>query len=435
MKPFASPLTDRLTLIKQALGLPLIRLNDERPASQQQPHPGRPPHAAGGDNLELVLEDAADPALLPLWQDLLAHSESAEKLYQSPGFFGFLKVRSSPGQFDLYSLRRPGEEAILALVPVRRGDESIDFFGGRLPRLTPTLNVIRILGSTALIGADLSLTPVIVRTLLARYPDVDAISMPSVPHDSQWWQALEQIDRKLAGVHVWNDWQNCHTIPLPESFEAYMKQFSAKKRYNITRQIKQLETAAGTATVEAVTSAAQVEDLLAAARTVLKGPLLSGWLSAQSYQAMADQGLLLSYVIRCGDTPCGVVLGSTACGVWHIHNIVGDQAYAAFSVGTSVLHLALKHALDTLGVQRIDLGYGKPNRDFNSSHAIQRRGHVLVYRPSLRNHLLLRGHDRLRRSVAAAKPLLQGLGKRVREFDLKAALRRAKPAAPDSKAS
>lgn len=351
-----------------------------------------PGTAASTAYVVLRLEDPADLTRLACWPGLLEASESAEKIYQSPAFLDYLQQGPQGERFRLYSVSRSDDGQIVGLVPVGLVTEKLDLGVAALAWLSPRLPVVRLFGSVALLHDSARLADQVVAQLFAQHPEAAAISMQAVPTDSAWWEAIRAIAPQRARAYVLNGWRNCHTITLPATFKAYLKQFSAKKRYNLNRQVRQLEKAAGPISVQRVVDAGDVALMYAAADSLASRQQRAGLLSLSAYASLADSGLMLSYVISCGGTVCGVVIGSAAAKVWHVHKILWANEYAPLSIGTSVLHLSIADAIDGVAIERVDLGYGTPSREFSSSHRLKQRGHVLLYRPTLRNRAAILLH-------------------------------------------
>lgn len=363
------------------------------------------------DQIILRLENPSDPSLLGIWRSLLGQSESAEKIYQSPEFLQFLGQSPDGDRFALYSVTRRHDASIIGLVPVRIGHEKLDLSIGSLSALSPRMKVVRILGSVAPMPQVGAMIEQVIAQLFVHFPDAAAISMQAVPAGSSWWQSL--TSGAATRTYVLNDWRDCHTMGLPENFDEYLKQFSAKKRYNLNRQVKQLEKEAGELVVRRVTDVAGVPVLYATALALAAPAQRNGLLAEHEYTALAGTGLLLSYVITCGGVPCGAVIGSLSCGVWHVYKILWSAQYAALSIGTSVLHVSIKDAMSDLTVASIDLGYGSPNRDFNSSHQLKKRAHVLVYRATARNRLAVLTHAGVTAVALPLRRVLKALPKQI----------------------
>jgi hypothetical protein len=71
-----------------------------------------------------------------------------------------------------------------------------------------------------------------------------------------------------------------------------------------------------------------------------------------------------------------------------VHKIFCKQEYMNFSVGTSIIHLALQDTIAHFDFTHADFGYGAPNQEFRATHVLQRRGKMLLCRrPSMANFL------------------------------------------------
>jgi hypothetical protein len=111
-------------------------------------------------------------------------------------------------------------------------------------------------------------------------------------------------------------------------------------------------------------------------------------------QSLARHGLLLSYVIRCGENDVAVVYGMRSASVWHVYKILCRQDYMHLSVGTSAIHLAVQDVLAHFTFDHIDFGYGTPHAEFRSTHVLETRGLVLLHRARSRTAWLLNVHGR-----------------------------------------
>jgi hypothetical protein len=111
-------------------------------------------------------------------------------------------------------------------------------------------------------------------------------------------------------------------------------------------------------------------------------------------ESLARHGLLLSYVIRCGEHDVAVVYGMRSASVWHVYKILCRQDYLHLSVGTSAIHLAVQDVLAHFTFDHIDFGYGTPHAEFRSTHVLETRGLVLLHRARSRTAWLLNVHGR-----------------------------------------
>ncbi|MCS0581561.1 GNAT family N-acetyltransferase [Massilia pinisoli] len=314
-------------------------------------------------------------------------------MYQSPQFFNYL-IDIDQGQeasYELFVIRRRGDYAIVGFVPVRTLGCDLDFRFGPVSLFKRALRACQILGSVPLLApTDERLAEFVMKQLFARYAKCDVLYMQAMPEE------MSTTLTRCAGVsaYILNGWRPCHTQPMPESVDAYLQKFSAKKRYNLSCQVCLLTGAAGPLQVLRIETPDDVTHLLNAMDAVCPSPAVARDTERLRFEKLARHGLLLSYVIRCGNEDVAVVLGSRSPRVWHVHKIVGQQKYMRLSVGMSAMHLAVLDVLANFTFRLIDYGYGTPNAEFRSTHVLKSRGQVLLHRSRSLMGLLLTFHDK-----------------------------------------
>lgn len=330
-----------------------------------------------GFDLVAIESEEQIAALAEDWRALLATSPSPEKLYQSPAFFRYLKETEEPGDaVALFAVTRRGDGKVAGLVPTRLRRHPVQFRAGKLGSASWNLTVVQLLGSGPMLADEPGLLAWTMREILARFPQASGLSMQALP------QELSGNLRGLAGLStcVLDGWRECHTIPLPASFDDYMQKFSSKKRYNLQRQVRLLAKEAGTLKLTRVDEPAAVPVLFDALGALMTEREFAQFPTRQRFERLAANGLLLSYVVTCGEEHVGAVVAMRSDDKWQVHNILGAKKYHHLSVGTSTLHLALEDVMNHFDFQEADFGYGTPNREFRSTHALRTRGHVLLYR-------------------------------------------------------
>ena len=330
------------------------------------------------------------PDILDAWHRMLAGATGPEPLYQSPQFFSHL-IDMEQGQdanHELFIVRRSSDYAIVGFIPVRTIPCRIAFHAGPVPLFGQTLRACQILGSVPLLDpAETGLADFIMQQLLERYAECDVLYLQAVPQDGL--QAIGGVP-----AYVLNGWRACHTQPLPDSVDAYLKHFSAKKRYNLSRQVRLLTEAAGPLHVLRIDQPGQVGAMLDA-MVATDASRAAGRAGEQArLESLARHGLLLSYVIRCGEHDVAVVYGMRSASVWHVYKILCRQDYLHLSVGTSAIHLAVQDVLAHFTFDHIDFGYGTPHAEFRSTHVLKTRGLVLLHRARSRTAWLLNVHSR-----------------------------------------
>jgi len=331
------------------------------------------------------------PDILDAWHRMLDKATSPEKMYQSPQFFNYLidMDHKKSANYELFVVRRSVDYQIVGFIPVRTLECALDFRLGPKTLFKRTMRACQILGSVPLLEpAEEGLSEFVMHQLLKRYAHCEALYLQAVPEEDG--AALGGI----AGVasYVLNGWRACHTQPLPEGVDAYLQKFSSKKRYNLSRQIRQLADAAGKVQVLRIDEPAQVPAMLDAMATLNPASAATRDAEQGRLEGLARHGLLLSYVIRCGDEDVAVVYGSRSSSVWHVYKITCQQKYMHLSLGTSAIHLALQDVLANCTLTDVDFGYGTPNAEFRSTHVLKSRGLVLLHRPRSATALLLKAH-------------------------------------------
>lgn len=326
-----------------------------------------------------------DPALLARWQELLAASQSPERIYQSPAYFAFAQARGLAGT-ALFTVTAQASGELVGILPVLERWLSLEFPAGRQRGWRLTLPSVVLLGSVPLLPPDPLLWQQVCSFLLARYPRCQAISLNAVPAPAAPWRTVPALAYLLHG------WRDCHTTPLPADYASFLAQLGSKRRYNIKRQLRLLEAHCGGALrLHRIVRAEQLAHLSAALSQLSSAAQRRQWLSDATLTALAQHGLLQAYVLDCGDQPAALLLALCDGATLHIQNILHDTALAQHSPGTAILFLAIEDACQQ-GLRRLDFGYGTPAHNYQSINQTQARGHLLVFRPSWRNRALYLAH-------------------------------------------
>ncbi len=368
---------------------------------------------------DFVVENATgrvdDPTFQATWSALVAASDSPQKIYQTPEFFQFLRATPKQGiRLEVLALVRLRDGAVVGVVPVRVCQQSLNFNLGPLSLYSVKLEMVNLLGSIPATPTGMDVSEFLLNQLLALFPQSRAVFMQALPLESAYWNSLQEMagQRQLTTA-LMGDWRDCHTMPLPASFDKYLEKFSSKKRYNLNRQIRMLGEQAGELVLTRVERAEQVPAMM----TALKGFLSAYELHAVPSEAMltslAGENLLLCYVLRAGDDLMAAVIGTRSPDTLHIHNIFVEKKHLALSVGTSAMHLAIQDMVGLGCLRSIDFGYGTPNNEFRSSHVLQRRAQVMVYDRMRASSLLFFAHGVFSRSTETVISLIKSLRTKV----------------------
>lgn len=357
-----------------------------------------------------VSELIGTPRLDLLWQAALAASSSEEKLYQSPEFFRYLATSGADDGLELFAVQRAGTGETIGLVPARR---AVHMAGPRLGSrgLQRPLPAIQILGSALMLPPEPGALRAVLKHLFAHFDGAQAVLLQAMP------QSLFGLYERIGplGASVIDGWRDCHTLPLPDTFEAYLQKFSAKKRYNLQRQLRLLAQEAGAIEVVRIDNETQAPILLEALRELAPQSIGERDAALARYTGLARNGLLLAYVVRCGGRDVAVVNGTRSAHVWHVHNIFCRGQYARLSPGTGAIYLALQDAIGALHLESVDFGYGSPGHDFRSSHVLKPRGRVVLVRRGSIAALLVGAQQVYDRVVGKAVALVKQYRQQRRE--------------------
>jgi hypothetical protein len=270
------------------------------------------------------------------------------------------------------------------------------------------LRTVTLLGSIPMAAENPELLDVLVDFIFQSFPTKNTLAMQSLPKDSDFYHYMRNSKsiRRKYGFFVKDGWRACHTTPLPESFSSYLSHFKAKKRYNLSRQLKLLEKNAGPLQLERIDRPEQIPELVVAIKNLVSSHILKSFLNEEQFTDLARKKIKLSYILKCGGIPCAVIIGIRSEGTYHIHNILYDQNKAEYSPGTSILHMAIEDIIDNLKISLIDYGYGNPEHSHQSANVPALRGHVFLYKKTWANRLMFSTYAAYSALVDGTKSLL-----------------------------
>lgn len=358
---------------------------------------------------ELLVAGPLEPAVHQAWQTLLMDSKSPEKVFQTPEYFEFISQIPNKGNSqELLVAKDALTQEIIAIIPLRTGRRTLLLNIGSHTLLHLRLHTIALLGSIPLTTENLALREVLIDLIFKKFPEKNTIAMQSLPKDSDFYRYLQNSKsiQKKYGIYVKDGWRTCHTTPLPESYTSYLDHFKAKKRYNLGRQLKLLEKSTGLLQLVRVDTPEKIPQLIRAIKKLVPVQISKSFLNENQFTNLAQKKIKLSYILNCNEIPQAVIIGMKAAGTYHIHNIIYAQDKAAYSPGTSVLHLAIEDLIDNLKISLIDYGYGSPEHSHLSSNVQKLRGHVFLYQKTWSNCLMFSIYSLYSTLVNGAKKLL-----------------------------
>lgn len=336
-------------------------------------------------------------ALRSSWEGMLSNSESREKIYQSLEFMTFLHETAEEGDVfgcvGFFDNENTSPDTLVALVPYRFRSLDIDISVGKHTLFQKNFLLISILGSSILKRKNSDITiKQISKALSENFQKINGISFQSISYGSSLSAESNhtlKLDKHITTII--HGWRQCHSSQLPSTFEAYEEQFSRKKRYNLRRQLRQLESNVGGFELTPINTISSVPLLSDAIRSLGNE---KNFLSSQKYEKLADNGLLLSYILRSQSGEyIAAIVASRYEGTLHIHNILTRPCDFEYSPGTSLLHLVVEDLIERERICHIDFGFGTPNASLRSCNRTELRGHLLIVKKTIGTRIFFWAHS------------------------------------------
>jgi hypothetical protein len=331
---------------------------------------------------------------------------------RSSEYFDHLLGTPAAPELDLVTIR-DADGRIVGLVPLRIGPTALAFDAARRTLWQVGYRAVNILGSLPLLPADAGAHDLLFEALLRRFPECGMIRMESVPTEGFLWRYLHSshLIRGACYVHLPNRVRQCHVISMPPRFDQYLAQFRSKQRYNLKRQVRLLRRQYGgrldLRRIESLDEARALADLFPSPD---RGHGRPPWMDciprigSPAFLALADRGLILFYLLLCGDRPCAALMGLKYDRIYYLHHIARDRALDRFSPGATALHLVIEDLIRDGRVDAIDLGFGEPSYRYSATHTLESRATVLLLRRTVANGLVRAGHAAFKSVTGRIKP-------------------------------
>jgi hypothetical protein len=359
------------------------------------------------------------PELRREWDGLTSDRGHPRQIYQTSAWFDHVAATSSDQRL-LVAVKRDPAGHLLGLAPIRVVHEPLEFrVAGRGLGSLWTRNAL-IMGGLAGVPDDRSILDSLFASFSGALPECDAIRLSCVAMESYLWSYLSTSSfiREHFLLHVVQAVGPAyHILRLPATFDDYLAHYTAKKRYNLKRQLRLLrEHGKGRLELRRVEEPEGVQYLLDAEAWVLARPARApGLFTGRAHRTwrpeevrdLAERGFLRCYVLECGDDPVGIIKGLQYGRTYTVMNTVYRDDHASFSPGTTTLYLTIDDLMKHRPVETIDFGFGEPRQSIHPSGVMLDMVSVLLLRKSLTN--------RVRRSCHAAFWSAMRLGRGIRD--------------------
>lgn len=365
--------------------------------------------------LQLATHRIGDPAFRARWQELLAASESPEKISQSPEFFTCLQRSSGPGErMEVLSLLRLSDASVVGVVPVRIETRALPIKLGPLSLGSFSIEVVTVLGSAPAAQASTAMMEYLATQLLQLFPASQAVFLPALPKDSVCHSRIREFaGRGQLGHAVMGPWHEGHALLLPQTFEQYLERLPRKQRYAIDSNIGVLHELVGALQLQRIESVMQVPQLIEALSRLAPRSAPGTLPGELSLACIAHQGMLQSYVLNANGTAVAAIVGTRFGETLHVHKVLVDKAHDHLAIGTSAIHLAIRDAIAMGRFAVVDFGKGLPGEDFRSLQVTQARAPVMLFDRMKSTSALLISYTAFLRISEAAMGMGKSMYKKV----------------------
>ena len=348
------------------------------------------------------------------WQRLIEQRSHVTMVYQTPGWFDHVMSQHLEGQFTM-AVTRDRAGRVSGIAPIRVSRESLDFHVagitlGRIPMCKA-----HFVGGLPLLPNGRSAFENLAVAISTNHPEVDGIGLSCVEVGSSLWHHLHfsKALRERYLLLVVEGIRPYHILPLPRTFDEYLDQHSAKKRYNLKRQVRILrEHGGGRIELRRIDSPERAQDLVDIKAQMTSSPRsLLGIVPRQPVDTwsrhkvvdLAVRGFLRSYVLFCGEEPVSLIEGVQHEKTYFALHTLYRPDYAPFSPGACLLYLLVEDLLTHRPAEVIEFGFGEPSQRHHVSNLTLDVGTVLLLHRTLANRIRGGAHAAFFAAVSLGK--------------------------------
>lgn len=362
----------------------------------------------------------ADEALMCEWQSGMRATDNLYAMYQS---IDWISTMTDAGSVSVFVKEGSAGRCIVPLAPT---PVRLKFSLSRSFQPSLTIRCLELLGGEPIGEIQSEALVEVVEAIWKSHSGIDAIYMKSVMQSSPLWAVLEQQQWKVGNTHAYkpDGERPFHYLVLPETFDAYLGQFRKKQRYNLRRQVRVLaEAHSNNLELDRVQRAQEVDSLIESVNAVTERSWKAAKLTRavpevletpERLAALAEQGLLRSYVLKVNGAPCAYVVGYLYNDIYHYANIGYDSGLASYSPGNVLLFLVIEDLIDNAHAKFMNFGISDAEykRIFGNRHI--KDASLLLMRPSASNSIRRGLHRGFSAAKEKTKQLVAARAERVR---------------------
>jgi CelD/BcsL family acetyltransferase involved in cellulose biosynthesis len=362
-------------------------------------------------------EAVSDSELCEAWIRLAGPPAAQTTLFRSPQWLAHCQARSPEKPHSLLAMR-DADGALTGIAPVVVEQYVLSVSVKFRSLLQMKLSCARLLGGEPWAETDDECYDALFRDLENRYRQCEGILLPMLPVGGACWSYLHRSKSARAKYLIYSPEPACkyRSAVLPERFSEYVQQFKAKHRQTLRREVKRLDAhCGGRLHLSRFTTPAEAADFARLAAQVERGSWQHSRVGDRiddtpQWRAVladaAERGLLLGYVLMCGETPCAFVFGYRLHDAYHYVQVGYDLAFREWSPGTVCLYLLIEDLIKNEKAKLLSFGFGDHAYKETFGNAFIERAEVLLMRRSAANRLRVAAHAGTHSLVRLGKKLM-----------------------------
>lgn len=357
-------------------------------------------------------EALSTDSVVQAWERLLAQCSNPERLYQSPAWLANL---ASQTQDQLYVAVLEQGDGISGVVPLRMQEVNLDFAVGSRNLVRRRFRVANVLGNRPLIAEEVAAYETLLAGIAHEFPQCQGLYFTSLPSASTTATLLKTCTRTRWKYHAVDGIQLHHFIRLPENFEKFLEPLNSRTRRNFKRRLKGFDPKEKPGSrMERIEKSAQVPSFLETAALISRKTwqhqsvgqrVKTDPLENARLTHLADRGILRSYLLYHGDTPCAFCIGYQFGDVFYADEVGFDASLSDISPGTALFLKIIQDLLIHNRANLFNFGVGDAPYKHLFSNETYEDASMLVVPKTLSNILTLVGHEaflRAREKLRAA---------------------------------
>jgi hypothetical protein len=352
--------------------------------------------------------------LLDLWSKCLNNSQNINKLYHSPDWIEHL---IHIGVDVKIGLETEDSDSLCTIIFVIIENFDVKFEIYERVLYKKKLKCAKVLGSYPLINHKQVPYEALISEIFKSFPDIDAIYLDSINLEHELYQNLKGLKLQNCEVHWLDDPRKQYILGLPNNFDDFLLDLSAKTRNSIKRKKKILEKEyirklKFTRVENKVQINNYLQDMTQISKNSWQYKVLGSRIENNDYyleklKDIANRNILRSYILSCGNDPCAFVLGYQFKKVFHYVEIAYDQSFKRFSPGLILLFHVVEDLINYNSPEKLNFGVGYARYKEQFSNLVQEDISALIYKKNIKIIILINLHKIFNKFIYLIKNIIK----------------------------